>query len=237
MFSTPKIFSDIPGLVSYVWDKTLPMRPRQFHDESPEYKEWVRVLEETFGIEKIFFMAQCQSDEILEITDLNCWAMHHVDACYTRLHNISLNVVVADCVPILFYVRAQHIVWVVHAGWRWSTAHILLKTLNSLRENYNSRPEDILLYLWPSISQKYYEVGEDVTLQFSDESVICKDEKYYLDLRWENLRQVREFWIPERNIEVSDECTYEFSEKYFSYRREWLRKNFVCGMGLREVWK
>ena len=234
MFSTPKIFSDIPGIVSFVWDKTLPLRPKQFHDEFPEYREWVRILEETFWLEQAFFMAQCQSSEILEVTDANRWEMHHVDACYTRLNNISLNVVVADCVPILFYDRVQQIVWVVHAGWRWSAAHILSKTLISLRENYNSEPEDIILYFWPSISQKYYEVGEDVALQFSSESVTSEDEKYYLDLRWENIRQVREFWIPDWNIEVSDECTYELSEKYFSYRREWLRKNFVCGIGLKK---
>ena len=234
MFFTPQIFSDIPRLVSYVWDKNLSMRPRQFHDEFPEYKAWVEVLEQVFRLEQAFFMAQHQSSEILEITNTNRWEMHYIDACYTRFNNITLNVVVADCVPILLYDRVQNIVGVVHAGWRWSAAHILSKTLNSVREKYNSCPEDLLLYLWPSISQKYYEVDRDVASLFSGESFARKDDKYYLDLRIENLRQAREFWIPYGNIEVSDECTYELSEKYFSYRREWLRKNFVCGIGVRK---
>ena len=233
MFVAPKIFSHIPHLISYVWDKTLPMRPKQFHNEFPEYKKWVEILQESFWLEKAFFMAQHQSSELLEITYDNLWEIHYIDACYTRLSNITLNVVIADCVPVLFYDSTQKISWVVHAGWRWTTKNILTKTLSSLRENYNSNPEDILLYFWPSISQKYYEVWEDIASQFSSESIVLRDGCYYLDLRNENLKEAQEFWISQYNIEVSQECTYELSEKYFSYRREWLRKNFVCGIGLK----
>lgn len=237
MFSAPQIFSDTPGLVSYFWDKTLPMRPRQFHDEFSEYREWKNIIQETFWVEHTFFMAQYQSSEILEVTETNLWEICYVDSCYTRLTNITLNVVVADCVPILLYDSKKKIVWAVHAGWRGSSEKILKKTLEALKEKFWSEMKDIIMHIWPSICENCYEVGREVAELFDDHVVSQSHSKYFLDLRAENLIQALESWVPRENIEISEECTFELPEKYFSYRREKLKANFVCGIGMREVWK
>ncbi|MCH8518547.1 hypothetical protein LAT59_02190, partial [Candidatus Gracilibacteria bacterium] len=71
MFSRPKIFSRFPKLVSYVGTRDLFMRPRQFHEESINLQENVGKLEQDFGVKKAFFLAQCQSSEVIEITEDN----------------------------------------------------------------------------------------------------------------------------------------------------------------------
>jgi len=215
MFQGPKIFSEFSEIISYLWDRTLPMRSKQFHDESSDYSAWVSRLEEDYCVRKAFFLAQCQSSDIVEITKDNLEDILFADACFTRLRNITLNVVVADCCPILLYDTRQKLVWVVHAGWRGTVSNIVSKTLSALQKKYHSLPEDIYLALWPSISQKHYEVWEEVALQFSPESVLRSGERYYLDLRTENLRQALGCWIPIQNIEASGDCTFELQINTF----------------------
>ena len=230
MFIHPKIFSKFPELVAYVGTRDILMRPKQFHSESPELQKNVQALEETFWVKKSFFLAQCQSAEVREITEENLEEMIFADACFTTLQHISLNVVTADCVPIVLYDRAKKIIWVVHAGWRGSSEKILKKTLESIIEKYACNMNDIILFIGPSICWKCYEVGSEVAELFP-ESIIQSWEKYFLDLRAENLLQALASWILRENIEISNECTFELPETYFSYRREKLKANFICGIG------
>lgn len=210
------------------------MRPKQFHSESWELQQNVGVLEKKFQVQKAFFLAQCQSSKIVEITDNNLEDIIYADACFTRLQNISLNVVVADCIPILLYDSEQEIIWVAHAGWRGSSEKILQKTLENIKNKYGSEMQNVSLFIWPCISQKNYEVWSEVSKLFLHDVLLKNHQKYYLDLQAENLRQAVSCWIPVSNIEVSDECTYDLPEKYFSYRREKLQANFVCGIGLKK---
>ncbi|MCH8518660.1 peptidoglycan editing factor PgeF, partial [Candidatus Gracilibacteria bacterium] len=168
----------------------------------------------------------------IEITEDNLSDTLYADACFTRLNDISLNVVVADCVPILLYDRVQNVVGVIHAGWRGSAGKILEKTLSFLQETHTSKMEDVIIFIGPSISQEYYEIGSEVAELFS-ESIIQSDGKYFLDIKGENLRQALAYGVLRENIELSHECTYKLSEKYFSYRRERIKANFVCGIGLK----
>ena len=110
MFQTPKIFSQFPELVSYVGTRNILLRPKQFHAENLKIQETVKYLEKQFCVEKALFLAQCQSGEVREITDENLEEVLFVDACFTKLQNISLNVVIADCVPILLYDAYKKIV-------------------------------------------------------------------------------------------------------------------------------
>jgi copper oxidase (laccase) domain-containing protein len=119
---------------------------------------------------------------------------------------------------------------VVHAGWRGSSEKILKKTLESIIEKYACNMNDIILFIGPSICWKCYEVGSEVAELFP-ESIIQSWEKYFLDLRAENLLQALASWILRENIEISNECTFELPETYFSYRREKLKANFICGIG------
>ena len=233
MFSNSKIFSQFPEVVSYIGTRDILLRAKQFHDEIPEIQIQVKKLEETFGFSKAFFLAQCQSTEVVEITQKNLQETLFADACFTKLLNISLNVVVADCVPILLYDWQKKIVGVIHAGWRGSAEKILQKTLEVLRDKYASEMKDIALFIWPSICGKCYEIGIEVASLFPN-SFTQVGESYFLDLKKENLSQALAVGILRENIEISLECTHELPETYFSYRREKQKANFVCGIGMKK---
>ena len=232
MFSSANIFSEFRELITYIGSRDILMRPKQFHDESFLFRENVWKLENIFWVKKAFFLAQCQSSVIVSITENNLDDLIYADACFSQLQGISLNIVVADCVPILLYDSKKQIIWAVHAGWRGSSEKILQKTLRAMQDLHRSDMKDIFLCIWPCISQKNYEVGEELVKYFPEDVIFVSEEKYYLDLRAENLRQAQELWILTQHIEVSDECTFELSEKYFSYRREKCKANFVCGIGM-----
>lgn len=234
MFSSQKIFHHFPDLVTYIGARDFLMRPKQFHRESLDLQKNVYALEETFWVKKAFFLAQCQSSEIIEVTRNNLDDIIYADACFTRLQNIALNVVVADCVPILFYDTVQQIIWVVHAGWRGSSEKILYKTLELMKSKHWSEMQNIFMFIWPCISQNNYEVWVEVAELFSRDVLIQKYWKYFLDLRSENFYQAIASGILRQNIEISQECTFELPEKYFSYRREKLKANFVCGIALKK---
>lgn len=233
MFTYPKLFSEFPELVAYIGTRDILLRGKKFHDELHEVTRNVKKLEETFWVSKAFFMAQYHSTDILEITEDNLQETLFADACYTQLQNISLNVVVADCVPILLYDRVKKVVWVVHAGWKGSAEKILQKTLELLRDKYASEMKDIFLCIWPSICGDCYEVGSEVAELFTN-SCTKKGETYFLNLKNENLSQALTYWVFQEHIEISDECTFEHPEKYFSYRREKCLGRMVCGIGIKE---
>jgi polyphenol oxidase len=233
MFTHPKIFSQFPELITYVGTRDFSLRPKQFHADSVELQEKVNQIETQFWFKKAFFLAQCHSADVSEILSQNLQETLPIDACFTKLQDISLNLVTADCVPILIYDKSKKIVWVVHAGWRGSSEKILEKTLQALRKKYACDMKDIFLFIWPSICAKCYEVGAEFASYFP-KSISYIWEKYFLDLKGENLRQALECCVMRAHIEISDECTFELPEKYFSYRREKWTERCVCGIGMRE---
>jgi polyphenol oxidase len=232
MFTHPKIFLQFPELVTYVGTRDFSLRPKQFHAEERELQEKVKYLETQFWFKKAFFLAQCHSAEVSEIFPQDLEEVIMTDACFTELQDVSLNVVTADCVPILLYECKKKIVWVVHAGWRGSSEKILQRTLEVLKEKHQCNMKDIFLYIWPSICRTCYEVGAEVASHFP-ESIIQTWEKYFLNLKRENLTQALEYWILREHIEISDECSFELSEKYFSYRRERWMERCICGIGMK----
>ncbi|WP_127448744.1 peptidoglycan editing factor PgeF [Veillonella sp. 3310] len=88
------------------------------------------------------------------------------DAIHTNLMNVPLLLLVADCVPVLIYDAVHHAVAVVHAGWRGAIAHIVERTMDSMRNAYGTLPSDCYLFIGPSIGGESFEVSEEIAEQF-----------------------------------------------------------------------
>ena len=80
--------------------------------------------------------------------------------------NVPLLLLVADCVPVLIYDAVHHAVAVVHAGWRGAIAHIVERTMDSMRNAYGTLPSDCYLFIGPSIGGESFEVSEEIAEQF-----------------------------------------------------------------------
>lgn len=142
------------------------------------------------------------------------------DALITNNKNLGLAIAVADCTPIFIYDKINKVIAAVHSGWQGTEQKILLKTLVMLQKDHSSNPENMIVYIGPSISQANYEVGKEFAEKFDRTYLEPKGDKYLLDTGRINYQILLDFGIPKNQIQKSDLCTYEFSTLLHSYRRD-----------------
>jgi len=144
------------------------------------------------------------------------------DAVITNVPGVFAAVSIADCTPVLIYDPMQKAVAAIHAGWRSTAAKIIIETLKAMKENYGTNGEDCLAYIGTCISEKSFEVGEEVAVQFDEDVKYYNEEKqkYFVDLKKENKKQLMKMGVKENNIEISSYCTVIDNDKFFSYRKE-----------------
>jgi len=142
------------------------------------------------------------------------------DAMITDKINLGLAISSADCPAIFLFDIEQKVSAAVHSGWRGTEKKILLKVLTKLVRDFNSKPNNIAAYIAPSISQKHYEVGEEVASLFDEKYSIKKNPKYHLDLQKINQDLMLKFGLLKKNIQLSSLCSYEMTDLLHSYRRD-----------------
>jgi polyphenol oxidase len=189
-----------------------------------------RLLAEALGIavDMLVFPGQCHSDTIKKV-DLQTLHddLRETDGLITASPGICIGVLVADCVPVLFYDMKQHVAGVAHAGWRGTVSLIATKTIQKMMEEFNSKPSDIIAGLGPSISVDNYEVGEEVIDEvygvFGKNAGLVKSSsvpgKGYFDLWKANRLLLLESGLPSGNIETAGICTFNNSDIFFSARK------------------
>ena len=156
-------------------------------------------------------------------------AIEAADAMVTDVPGICLTVLLADCVPILFYHPGRKVIGIAHAGWRGTTRSIAKRTLEVLVEEFGCDPGGMLVGLGPSVGPCCYEVGPDVASLFDSRFLNGR----YLDLREANRFQLVQMGVPEDNIEVAGVCTCCDHELFFSARRSPRTGRFGAGIMLR----
>lgn len=145
------------------------------------------------------------------------------DSMVTNEKGIVLSVLVADCLPILFFDENKWIVWVAHAWWRWTKENVAKNTINNMLSLW-SELEDIKVEIWPSISKDSYEVWHDVWCYFKSETKSeLNNWKCYLDLKKQNYLDLLDLGIKEDNIKIIETDTFT-DNKYYSARRDWFYK-------------
>ncbi len=184
--------------------------------------------------EQILFPDQHHTNHIKEVHSATLISdLSETDALITQTTGICLCILTADCVPILLYDIKEHAIAAIHAGWRGTAGRIIPRTIERMVKAYYSRPENIIAVMGPAISQKNYEVGDEVADHFrvffhDIPSVISKNKengKFHIDL-WEANRQLLlRYGVQKKQIEISNLCTYNSPELFFSARRDGIK----CG--------
>ncbi|MCX2561819.1 peptidoglycan editing factor PgeF [Acetobacter farinalis] len=112
-------------------------------------------------------------EKLLGVTQIHCprvitvkapWAPgegEQADAMVTRLPDVALGVITADCAPVLFAARDGQTVGAAHAGWRGALAGVLEATLEAMQA-LGVNPSEIHAVVGPCIAQESYETGEDM---------------------------------------------------------------------------
>jgi len=164
-----------------------------------------------------------------------------IDSLITAIPDDVLTTYYADCVPLLFLDPVKKVIANSHAGWRGTLAEISKKTVARMVEEFESRPQDILVGIGPSISFKYFEVGCEVAEAFKQQLSLVtpylhqkSDEKWHIDLLAINYKLLIEAGVLEKNIEVSNLCTVENPDVFYSHRRDGsARGNMVAMIALK----
>ena len=147
-----------------------------------------------------------------------------VDALMTDMSGICIGVSTADCIPVLLYDKPHHAACAIHAGWRGTVKRIVEKAVASMTAVYGSRPTDIMAQIGPGIHLESFEVGDEVyeafvSEGFTMETISKKMEKWHIDLPECNRLQLLDSGVPQRQIAVSEVCTFQQSDTFFSARR------------------
>lgn len=168
-------------------------------------------------------------------------SFHDVDGFVTDVPGLMLVTAYADCVPLYFADCSQHVIGLSHSGWRGTVNNMVQATIDKMRIEFGSRPEDIVAFIGPSICAACYEVGEDVALKFAatykenaDKVLKLKKEtamekKYYLNLHAANRINMLHAGIPQRNVHVTDICTCCNPDLLFSHRASKGKRGGLCG--------
>ena len=94
-----------------------------------------------------------------------------------------------------------------------------------MQKAFNSKPENILAGIGPSIGPEVYEVGLEVkeaadsSLGQDHDSIENREGKYFFNLWKANQIQLLKGGVPMKNIEIAEICTFKNSDVFFSARR------------------
>lgn len=166
-----------------------------------------------------------------------------IDGFITNVPGIVLATFYADCVPLFFIDTEKKAVGLSHSGWRGTVGRMGERTIEAMKKEYGTRPEDVVAAIGPSICKDCYEVSEDVADRFRQE--FCKDGqcgkiltakpdgKYQLDLWAANYIVLTEAGVLPENIQVTDICTCCNPDYLFSHRAsQGKRGNLGAFLGL-----
>ena len=178
---------------------------------------------------------QMHSNTVMRITDADSGKGYfkstdfECDGFVTSEKNVAPSVKTADCVPILLSGEDGDgnviAVSALHAGWRGTAKNIVSIGVFELFK-LGITPENIFAAIGPHISANCFETDLDCRdsiisqLGASFERFIePRKNKFHVDLGKINRQLLLSVGIPESNIDLSDACTFAFSELFYSHRR------------------
>jgi len=172
-----------------------------------------QLLEQVHGTDVV----HAQSDGIIR----------RADACYSDQRAVVCTVMTADCLPILICDRVGAEVATVHAGWRGLAGGVVANAISQ----FKNRPDQLLAWLGPAISQPHFEVGEDVYRAFlantpgwgSRQQVDACFLRTRTD-RWQaDIFSLARLALSASGITAifgGGQCTFADPESFYSYRRD-----------------
>lgn len=168
---------------------------------------------------------EAEEEEKRECQIKNELILPETDGVITDCRNVLLTTIHADCLPVCFLDRVHGAVGLAHAGWKGTCQGIAKKTAELMQREFGSNPEQLAVWIGPGIDSCCFEVGKEVYDQFDQCWPYAQEyaqeavgDKYYLDLKGMNQRQLTELGV--RDIKISQHCTACEADLFFSHRRD-----------------
>ncbi|TLM77901.1 MAG: polyphenol oxidase family protein, partial [Actinobacteria bacterium] len=143
------------------------------------------------------------------------------DALLTTVPGVPLMMFFADCVPVVIVASGPvRTVAIAHAGWRGAASGIAGKTAAAAAAEAGCAPGDLLAFVGPRIGPCHYEVGPDTLSYFAHPSATMRAAPGRLDLGAVVCEDLANVGIQPGSIAVTDACTAEMTDRFYSYRAE-----------------
>lgn len=156
---------------------------------------------------------------IAYIDDQSPQEMIDFDGLITKTPGITLMMRHADCQVILFYDPQHHVVANIHAGWRGTVANICQETIQQMRDEFGSRPEELLVCITPSLGPDEAEFMH-YRSELPEEFWSFQVRPTYFDFWSISEHQLQAAGILPHHIEIARLSTYSNPHDFFSHRRD-----------------
>jgi hypothetical protein len=163
-----------------------------------------------------------------------------VDAMVTDRPGITLGILTADCVPVLFADAGAGVIGAAHAGWRGALTGVLQATLEAMRA-LGARTGHIAVGIGPAIAQRSYEVGPEFPAPFLAQDPAnaaffapsARVDRHMFDLPGYVARRLAGLGLAQVERLANDTCAED--DRFFSYRRATLRGEKDYGRDLSAI--
>lgn len=160
--------------------------------------------------------------------DIDLEAYDQTDGLITNQKNILLATTNADCILLFFYDPVKKVIANTHSGWRGTIQRIGVKTVERMKEEFQSNPKDIICCICPSIRKCHFEVDKDVKEEFQKEFQDMEEiiipvkatQKWKIDTVKINQILLERQGLKSENIIDSGICSVCNCEQIHSYRVE-----------------
>ena len=171
--------------------------------------------------------------------DIGPGIYNDTDGLVTDKKEVILVSTTADCLTLIFYDTKNKVIANIHSGWKGTVGRISMNAINKMKEEFDSKPEDIICCMCPSIRKCHFEVKEDVRnifekefkdifeqieegkINYSKEDIIeevPETQSWYIDTVLINKIMMLNVGLKEENIIDSKICTVCNSDIMNSYR-------------------
>ena len=187
--------------------------------------------------DKLVLMHQTHSNKVIEIKKNNCRKKIIADAMITKMKDLAICVLTADCVPIIVYDSRSEIIGCIHAGWKGAFYGIIDNTIKKIKKL--SPNNKIYSAVGPCIGEKSYEVDDKFYKKFVSKS--WKNKIYFTHKnKTKKLFDLRKFVtnkLLKLSVKVDQINKDTFAEKsnFFSYRRSFKLKQKDYGRCISAV--
>lgn len=152
------------------------------------------------------------------------------DGLVTKLQQIGLVIITADCIPMLLADPQNKIIGACHVGWKGALSGVIQNTISKMQQ-LGAETENIIAAMGPAIGVDSYEISKDFYEHFLKQDIKAKvffKNKKYFDLKGYALSCLNNAGLTK--IEVLANDTFTEKETFFSYRRSFKNQepDYAC---------
>ena len=175
----------------------------------------------------------------------------NIDGLVTNLKGVTLITSHGDCNALFFYDPVKQVIGQAHSGWKGTLKEIGAEVIRVMKDEYGSKPENLLVGIGPALCQDCFEVDEDVAQMFYEknpewrklayviDTSVCSEtgetrRKHYIDLKGIMRDTLTGNGVKSENIFDMQLCSKCRPDLFYSYRRQkGMNGNMVSAMMLK----